>query len=376
MRNKTRSLVTILFTSVMLLIVCQITAFGTDQPVEVTAGAGEEVSVTVSEDVKTDTEDAVTVKAEGEGSSASVTVNGDVESDENHGVVIEADKGEATAEIKGDIEADEDGIDAEAKNGGTVKVNVDGNVESDEDDGIDAEAEKGSSVNIVVDGDVKAEEESGLDLNVSGGGSIDVVVTGTIEGKEAGIVTNACTPDIEGKASVTAWKIVVNKDKDGKEFVALDKDRNINSEFEKTINYIIRINDPAIISLPGLTKGEYGYTAHEGDKVMVKLDIPDGYKLKHVYCDEDKELEAVKGDDGNWYVVIPKGGGVTLSVDLEIDFHDSDDDDDDSEHDSGSGVRASSPKTGDREEIALWSAVMLAAMGLLIAMFRKRMLNR
>ena len=365
MRNRIRSVITIMFLTVVLLCAGGITSFGTDQPVSVNAGAGEESSATVSGDVKTDKADAVTVVANGEGSDASVTVNGDVESDEGHGVVVEADKGNASAVINGDIEADEDGIDADAKNGGKVTVKVNGDVESDEDDGIDAEAKDESAVSIVVDGDVESEEESGLDLNVSGGSRIDVVVTGTIEGKEAGIVTNACTADGDGTVNVTVWKIVVNKDGSGKEFVALDQKDNINKAFEKTINYIIRIKDPDIISLPGLTKGKYGYTALEGDKVRVRLDIPDGCELEHIYWDEDKELEAYRGEDGYWYVVIPKGGGVVLSVEL-----------DDGDHDSGEGVRASSPNTGDREELVFWFSVMLAAMMLLAGMLMKRRVNQ
>lgn len=367
MSNKTRSLITILFSLVMLLCICQITVFGEDQSVSVSAGTGQEKSVTVGGDVKTDREDAVTVTAEGEGSNASVTVNGDVESDEGHGVVIEADKGEASAIINGDIEADEDGIDAKAKDGGSVTVNVNGDVESDEDDGIDAAAESGSTVSVVVDGDVKAGEESGLDLRVSGGSSIDVAVTGTIEGKEAGIVTNACTKGCDGRVSVTAWKIIVNRDSRGNGFVALDKDRNINRAFEKTIKYIIRIRNPDIISLPELTEGEFGYTALEGDKVKIRLDIPDGYELEHVYRDEDEELEAFKGDDGFWYVMIPKGGGVILSACLEKCAEDSC---------SYAAPRASSPNTGDREELAFWSVIMLAASVLLIRMMRNRRFNR
>ena len=365
MRNSTRSLITILFSFALLFCAGSVMAFGTDQPVDVSAGAGQEKSVTVDEDVTTEKADAVKVTAEGEGSDASATVNGDVESDEGHGVVVEADKGKASAVINGDVEADEDGIEAKAKNGGTATVKVDGDVESDEDDGVEAKADGGSSVSVVIDGDLTA-EETGLDLSVTGGSRIDVVVTGTVEGGEAGIITNACTPGARGKVNVTAWKIVVNKDKNGKEFVALDKSGAVNRAFEKTIKYIIRIKDTDYISLPDLEKGEYGYTAYEGDEIRVRIDIPDGYELEHAYWDDDEELELIKGDDGFWYVRIPKGGGVILSVDL-------DDDDDD---DSGEGYRASSPNTGDREELAVWSVIMMAAMAMLIAMIRNKALNR
>ena len=240
-------------------------------------------------------------------------------------------------------------------------------MESDGDASIDAEAINGSKISIVVGSEAEGKEE-GLDLKVSGGSSIDVVVKDKIEGDKAGIVTNACTPDCDGTVNVTAWKIVVRKDGGGKEFVALDHNNAINSAFEKTIKYIIRIKNPEYISLPGLEKGEYGYTAYEGDTVKVRINIPDGYELEHAYWDDDEELELIKGDDGFWYVRIPKGGGVTLSVEL--------DDDDDDDEDSGEGYRAASPNTGDKEDLIMWSVVMLAAVALLAGIIRKRALNR
>ena len=367
MRYRTRTVAAIAFAFALLFCAGRMTAFGADQGVSVSAGAGQEESVTVDSDVNAGKTDAVTVSAEGEGSDASAVVNGDVSSDEGHGLVISADEGSASAVINGDVKADEDGVDAKADNGGTVTAEVNGDVGSNEDDGIDAAADNGSKIDITVDGDIRAKEESGMDLKVSVGSSINVAVTGTVEGKEAGIVTNACTPDCDGTVSVTAWKIVVRKDGNGKEFVALDQNRNINRKFEKTIKYIIRIRDrdKGIISLPGLTKGKHGYTALEGDKVRVRIEIPEGYELEHVYCDEGKELEAYRGDDGFWYVTVPKGGGVILSADLCRYAAD-----------SGEGYRASSPNTGDKEELAAWSAVMLTALALLIAMMRNKALNR
>ena len=42
----------------------------------------------------------------------------------------------------------------------------------------------------------------------------------------------------------------------------------------------------------------------------------------------------------------------------------------------GEGYRASSPNTEDREELAVWSVIMMAAMAMLIAMIRNKALNR
>ena len=204
MKSKTRSLITILFLFAMLVCVCSITAFGEDRGVEVVANQGEQKTVTESSGVKTDSADAVTVKANGEGSDASAVIGGDVESDKGHGLVIEADQGKATAVINGQIETEnQEGIEAKADNGGTINVKVDGDVESDGDASIDAEAINGSKISIVVGSEAEGKEE-GLDLKVSGGSSIDVVVKDKIEGDKAGIVTNACTPDCDGMVNVTA----------------------------------------------------------------------------------------------------------------------------------------------------------------------------
>ena len=366
MKVKTRSLITILFAVTLLLIMGSITAFGADEGVVVSAPEGGEQSVTINSDITTETADALTVTADGEGSSAEVTVNGDIESDEGHGIVVSADGGDVSVTVDGEVEADEDALEIHADNGGNVTVSIDGELESDEDDGIDANADNGSSISVVVDGDVEAEEEVGLDLTVSGGSTIDVVVTGEVEGGDAGIVTNACTPGCDGTVNVTVWKVNVKENSAGTAFVALTDKGAVNSAFEKTINYIIRIADPDIISLPGLVKGKYGYTAHEGDVILVKLDVPDGREVEHVYADEDQELELIKGADGNYYVKVPKGGGVELSVEL-------DDDDDDDDDFCYVAMTRTTPKTGDRQGLTLWSGIMLTAMMLLFLMLRSRL---
>ena len=359
MRNNFKTCARILLYLTLILILSGVYVFADDEGVKVVATEGQEETVTVNKDVSSKG-DAVIVKAEGEGSSAEVTVNGDIESDEGHGAVVSADEGSASLSVNGDIEADEDGIDAKAYNGGSVKVDVEGDVESDEDGGIDAAASDGGSVDITVDGDVTSEEESGLDLKVSNGGSIDVAVTGTVSGKQSGIITNAETPGCDGDVTVTVWKIKVNE-KDGKKFVALDYNGKINRKFEKTINYIIKIKDPRYISLPNLKKGKFGYTAHEGDVLLVRVDVPDGYDLDHLYWDEDKELELIRGKDGNYYVEVPLGGGVILSLDLD-------------EEDDGPVVKAAyaGPATGDKEELMLWIAIMLTAFGLFIKTIKCR----
>ena len=47
--------------------------------------------------------------------------------------------------------------------------------------------------------------------------------------------------------------------------------------------------------------------------------VPDGYTLTGAYNGEGEKIALEKDADGNYYVVVPRGGGVYLSVELEKD---------------------------------------------------------
>ena len=57
--------------------------------------------------------------------------------------------------------------------------------------------------------------------------------------------------------------------------------------------------------------------AYEKDTVTLKLEIPKDKELIAVYGDDGQEVPLEKDADGNYYVVVPRGGGVILSVDLK-----------------------------------------------------------
>ena len=98
-------------------------------------------------------------------------------------------------------------------------------------------------------------------------------------------------------------------------------------EVERSIHYIIRV-EPSQQDMIGLSGTEevHGYdTATENSTVTLKVKVPDGYTLTGAYNGVGEKIALEKDPDGNYYVVVPRGGGVYLSVELEKDEdHDTD----------------------------------------------------
>ncbi len=255
---------------------------------------------------------AVSLESWGEDASISFDLTGNVEADsENH----DGDVGITAVGISG--------------YGGTIDATITGDVSSDgvaiaiddetfNDDHVDLE----TKIDIkVLDGDVQG-DTYGLYLDHENeNAEINVLVDGTLSGDKAAVVlSNKSTVD---NLTITVWELksddpdnLISRrkyDSDTGDFV-LTKD----TEAEKAIQYIIRI-DPAqtdIISASGTTEYEGYNVARQGDTVTMKLNIPDGYEVEAAYGDTDQAVELLQGADGNYYLVVPSGGGVMLSVKL------------------------------------------------------------
>ena len=93
----------------------------------------------------------------------------------------------------------------------------------------------------------------------------------------------------------------------------------VDRDFEKKINYIIKTEKPAggnikamYANSKALSKS-HGYdVAHEGEKVILKADA--GYQITAAYNGKDKKTALSKDANGDYYLVVPKGGGVYLSA--------------------------------------------------------------
>ena len=307
---------------------------------------------------------------------------GDIQAGGN-GIYVDADDGTYTI-TSGSIDADECGIYTYSWEGNAnTNIEVDGNIVagegffSDDDyeiftlkSGVLIYSEDGNTNNIKVNGDVtgsmginvlstSSETKMIVDGNVSGSGmtvegtethipgvgitynypeapagdegdKLNVLVTDTVSGSEDGV--GVVTSDDGSDFTLTTWKITPSTDKfaagenivaakpnsaEGYEFVE-------NEEFEKSIQYIVKI-DPAEVAgvnSLGATKedgsaldkeGDYEW-AHEGDTLLLKVELQDGYELTNAYGKENQSYPFTKDQSGNYYITVPRGGGIFISV--------------------------------------------------------------
>lgn len=334
---------------------------------------GNDIKVVSSSD-DNDPDTGVEVSAENNGSAA-VTVGGSVDvvsggSDKAIGVDADTDTSGTITFSAGGIDATSQsgpavGIDADAKGGSSESFNIGGGgitASGTGAKGIDIDASGGSSVNVNVVGNIVIENKnngtdsngieldasdsdteisarvagdvkgSGMDSSVEikteSGAKVDVVAEGTLSAGKEAAVAFAGSPD---NVSLIIWKAEAGTDGSiVKEVI----DNNGNKTLEKTaaaetlessIHYIIRVDTSQSIDL-GNTK-EMSYTApdgsvinyntaKEGEKVAVKLNVPSGYVLKGVFSDEARQCSLQK-EGGEYYLIVPKGGGVFINMWLE-----------------------------------------------------------
>ena len=239
----------------------------------------------------------------------------------------------------------------------TVNVNIGGDVtatataigEQNNSDayGIRVETRGDPDVNITVGGDVTATATTGGDQNHSevfgimvkslGDPEVNITVGGTVSGDTAAILLKGMVWDQESEKEVpsavigdnvtlTVWEIEPNENGD---YVVRQDQESAQPSFKsveeselKAIQYIIKVQagQEDIISTEGTssyTAGTRTYdVAHEGDSVTLKLNIPAGYEIDGAYGNEGQTWVLTKDASGNYYLTVPRGGGVMLSVKL------------------------------------------------------------
>ena len=277
---------------------------------------------TVSESGKTDDE---TEELTGNGKAA-----GDEDADEDE----EAAKDDKTA---GNKKAAKDEKASENK-----KVAKDEKAAGDED--ADDEKESGEEKESDDEKASEDEKESGEEeespgnitakdagIVLEGAGKFDILVAGTLKTQGTPIlIDKTVNPD---NVSITVWKIEEPVQAGGKneKHVVLEGKlgeaqavTNASKKVEAGIRYIIKIepSQEELINLEG-TEKSHGYnTAEEGETVTLKISVPDGYKLVGAYNGDGDKVPLKKDDQGNYYVVVPKAGGVYLSAEFEEDSDD------------------------------------------------------
>ena len=295
--------------------------------------SGDKNVVQVKGDVKAAGSRGIDVLAKGS-SETSVAVSGMVNA--NYlGVKMEAgclgnvngttvSTGTATVHVGGVASENWDkGVEIDSNTqGSTATFESDGDVKAlgSDSTGVFVRSVGGKS-NVLVDGDVSG-KQAGLFIYCNETGSNDVLVTGTISGKNGvDISYNSVEND-----SLTVWKIEKASNGQyvsGEEVNTPSDDREVFAK--KRINYIVYLEKlaeggtiAALKSNGTALDKSHGYdVAREGEKVIVKVDLEAGYELECVYNGKGELVPLAKDDDGNYYVMVERGGGIYLSAVLK-----------------------------------------------------------
>ena len=225
------------------------------------------------------------------------------------------------------------GISLVQHNKGTTNLIVKGDVINTYTNAFELYQRDEGKTNVVVEGNVEGRLYGVLFASNSEKATADVLVGGTMSGGYAPVIFNGYNSSIDNLAkciSLTAWRIIPNINGD---VVELDyytgRHPEMKEEFEKNIMYIIKVEQPTEGGKISLTDKNgnalatsYDYeVANEGD--IVKINPEKGYKLTAVYNGVDgNKLDVIPDSDGNYYVQVPKGGGVYLTATLEKEKYD------------------------------------------------------
>ena len=185
-------------------------------------------------------------------------------------------------------------------------------------------SQTGATSITVQEGDVTS-DNIGVAVSAEEGNTVDVIVDGTVEGGKGSLVLVNDTQLGDGVA-LTVWEVKANEDGalvsdmvNGVEGDDFDYKLVQNKEAEAELQYIIRVkaDQKDIITAAGDAFDYRGYkVAHENDTVTLKLNIPDGYEVVEAYSDQAQSMKLEKNSKGEYFLTVPRGGAVELSVKL------------------------------------------------------------
>ena len=198
-------------------------------------------------------------------------------------------------------------------------------------DGIDVEGvcfSSGSpaegSVTLMMTGDVTAGEYALVRMNEEESSAVsEILIDGTLHGDKGGVLVSENIT--EDNLKLTVWKIDLDEDEnavvtvgDGGETQATDSTRAL----EESIHYIIKLEptEGADIGLLGTSKRTIDDKVYdealENDVVTMVINLKDGYILNGAFNGKGEKIPLLMDEDGNYYVIVPKGGGVYLSASI------------------------------------------------------------
>ena len=316
------------------------------------------------DDGKIDVEVADELKVEGNGTGIHAVSNGDAVTNITvggpmtvtggvyvAGLTMEVNEGNVKAEIGALTVTSESYHDASAINittqNGTAQVEVQGDVQTN-GFGINVTmANEGTGTSeVIVQGDVNA-GVYGVQALTEGESSVvsDIFINGTLNAEEHAVVINETTTKDNLKITVYEVKL----DEDGNAVVGKtgSDETYVNGntrEVEASIMYIIKVQQPTeggtltAVKEDGsaLDQSHGENVAREGDVVMMKVDLAPGYVVTGAYSVDGHELNIYE-KDGQYYVEVPKGGGVYVSARVEKGPEDDVKDDSEEENNNNNG---------------------------------------
>lgn len=242
------------------------------------------------------------------------------------GIELAGSTGTASIDVSGDVTA-------KAANGNAAGVALSNPMEVQDE---------GNSMQgtIQIHGNVISDSIGILSDVCEEGGPTDILVEATIKGKDAGVLFSYYYDDSQSidsmpfNVDLTTWKIDVNKNGNVAEVYygwypgadAEEDSKTAAKDFEKQIKYIVKVEQPSqggtlsAVDVNGkaLPKSFNFPVAHEGEKVILKADLKSGWTIKAAYNGEGADKKKLsKDENGNFYLIVPKGGGIYLSADLE-----------------------------------------------------------
>ena len=197
---------------------------------------------------------------------------------------------------------------------------------------VDSEKERTFSVEIGNDedgGNLTAEENAMIIELENEQSRMDVLVNGTVDGKTNSVLLS--TDTIEDNLTLTVWEITENEHGNLVEKIEKYDDNGeavtgVDTEAEEKIQYIIKVEQPTeggtLIATDKdgktLAKSHDYDVAREDERVLVKVNVAKGYVLNGAYNGKNEKIMLLTDADGNYYIDVPKGGGVYLSAELAI----------------------------------------------------------
>lgn len=260
-----------------------------------------------------------------------IVINGNVLTNEGPGTSI-TQFNSGTSTINGDI--DSRGTEAIINRLGS-EITVNGNVTS-AGDGLDTDF----SAKTTIHGDIVA-ENNGIEIDVIDAGHnilyLDkeedpterpagtIIVNGTITSKSSNPIVFCTEIDDSGKTNLDCFPtIIVYKAESGagKSVVKApirngkynsNKQKKIEEEISSRINYIIRRADSenATYDLKNTRMLEGYETARAKETIIINVSTAKGYTVSRI---TGGQAIAKKSSEGVWELMIPEGGGVTISV--------------------------------------------------------------